>query len=300
MRCSITNIIHVGLLSTLVLYSSCNPVARSLSCTGAACDSIRPIEGVTVKELFTPHREILPRGGGGGRPDKPNDRGPDGTPGGKPGDNNNPSVPNNQNGEEGGFGGQQSTGGGFSNICQKRTWSAIWRRSGCGNVPERPSQAVIRTNNNQPATEGPRASPTHDINLQERRDAFRAEIQQSYQNRPWFFFSGVDTRDAEKWKDALDDKLQLGNQKTGFIKDFVDVQNPNNQRYLAEYTTYKAQGFDDYFWAANSKAFAQAVQGRVYVMIPGDRAINQPYDHKGSNWWSYELQSLLATRGSIA
>jgi hypothetical protein len=290
MRYSISKAIGIGILSILFLGSNGNPVTSDLACG----DNCNKPSWTLAKGIHSPPPYILPRAGGGVRPGKPNDRGPDGAPLDRPNDPNNPSVPTNQNGEEGGFQGQPETGGGFNNICTRKTrWPIQWRRSGCGNPQQPPTRASVRNNNNQPATQGERANPSRDINIQERRDEFRSEIQQNYQNRPWFFFSGVSADDASKWKNAVDLKLRLpDDRKTGFIQDFVTTTNPHNQRYVQEYNTYNAEGFGSYFWAANSKAFAQAVEGKVYALIPGDRAINQPYDGQGSNWWSYELPEL--------
>jgi hypothetical protein len=289
MRSILSKTIALAILSVFFLCTNGNPVVRDISCAGENCNAPRPIEGVFVKGLHTPHPPILPRAAAGGRPSKPNDRGPEGVPA-HPHDPNNPNGPGSQSGEHGGFDSPETVGG-FSGLCQKRSiWSVFWPRAGCGNPP---SAAAIRTNENKPATEGQRATPSWDINIQARAAEFRQEMQQNWQNRPWFFFSGIDARSARKWQEALNKRLNRpGNQGAGSIQDFVNIQDLNNQRYVPEYTVYKQEGFDDYFWAANSKAFAQAVQGRIYVVIPGERAINQPYDEQGSNWWSYEVPEL--------
>ncbi|KAH7413617.1 hypothetical protein DE146DRAFT_638192 [Phaeosphaeria sp. MPI-PUGE-AT-0046c] len=292
MRSIASKTISVIVVLVLLLCTNGNPVVRNVACAGENCNLPKTIEGVFVKDIHTPKPPILPRAGAGGRPSKPNDRVPEVVPT-RPNDPNNPNSPGSQTGERGGFD-SPDTVGGFSGLCQRKTiWSVFWPRAGCESGRNRPSPAAIRTNDNSPATGSQKATPLRDINIQTRADEFRHEIQQHWQNRPWFFFSGIDADSAPHWQQALNNRMNLPEKEgTGSIQDFVNVRNPEIARYVPEYQAYKAEGFDDYFWAANSKAFAQAVQGRIYVVIPGERAINQPYDAKGSNWWSFEVPEL--------
>jgi hypothetical protein len=48
----------------------------------------------------------------------------------------------------------------------------------------------------------------------------------------------------------------------------------------------------NYLWATYSKAYAQVVTGKAYVVIPEGRPINIPYTEKGSMWWSFEAPEL--------
>ncbi|KAH7385229.1 hypothetical protein DE146DRAFT_635849 [Phaeosphaeria sp. MPI-PUGE-AT-0046c] len=48
-----------------------------------------------------------------------------------------------------------------------------------------------------------------------------------------------------------------------------------------------------YFWAAVSRAHAQAITGRAHVVIPKGGPINIPKDNgDGSVWWSFEAPDL--------
>jgi hypothetical protein len=49
-----------------------------------------------------------------------------------------------------------------------------------------------------------------------------------------------------------------------------------------------------YFWSAPSRAYAQAVSGRVYIVIPKDQTINILKDNgDGSVWWTFEAPDLI-------
>lgn len=49
----------------------------------------------------------------------------------------------------------------------------------------------------------------------------------------------------------------------------------------------------DYYWAANSKAYAQAVKGDAILAIRLDRNINQAQaDDRASFWWTWEIPEL--------
>ncbi|KAH7079654.1 hypothetical protein FB567DRAFT_533066 [Paraphoma chrysanthemicola] len=296
MRYSAPNVIAVGLLSALVFQTSGNPVTRAIACAGENCNEPAAISWASSRVADYRHPKILPRaggggGGGGGKPDKP---GPDGTPG-VPNDPSNPSTPGNQNGEDGGFEGQPESGGGFTDLCEKkRSWLTFWRRASCGptNPQQRPSRDVIRTNNNQPATGGTRLDPPRPLDVQQRKATFDAAIiANNLQSKPWFFYSGFNFDDIEKWKVPVDKKVnEKTGQKPAFMRDLVDTEKSPGDR--TEYSVYRDAGIDWYYWAVNSKAFAQAVRGDIFVIIPADRAVNQPYDGQGSNWWSFELPEL--------
>jgi hypothetical protein len=294
MRYSFSKALGVGLLSILFLQSNGNPVTHDLVCVGENCNGLRSIDRGLVKGLLSPHKKILPRAGGGGRPDRPNDRGPDGAPVDKPNDLNNPSVPSNQNGEEGGFQGQPESGGGFTNICERRIRWHFWSRSGCGPGTTNPAPATregppsSKNNYLQSSTEGEPIVTNRPIDIGARKARFQADIQnlQGVQKGPWFFYSGFKLDEVDTWKGEVQIKL---NTKIGYIRNLVDIRGPP---YMEEFQRFSSDNNQWYFWAANSKAFSQAIEGKVYAVIPHDTSINQPYENQGSNWWSYELPEL--------
>jgi hypothetical protein len=291
MRYSISKAIGVGILSILFLGSNGNPVTSDLACG----DNCNKPSWTLAKGIHGPPPHILPRAGGGVRPGKPNDRGPDGAPHDRPNDPNNPSVPTNQNGEQGGFQGQPETGGGFNNICTRKTrWPIQWRRSGCGPGSSNPASTSkegppsVKNNYLQPSTEGERVATDRPIDVKARKESLETSIQnlQGRENEPWLFYSGMDIGDVRSLKPYVDTKI---GQKTRYIADLIDERRPP---YNEEIGRFRAANEEWYFWAANSKAFAQAVEGRVHAILPLDAPINQPYGDKGSNWWSFELPEL--------
>lgn len=293
MRSILSKTIVLAALSVFFLCTNGNPVVRDISCAGENCNAPRPIEGVFVKGLHTPHPPILPRAAGGGRPSKPNDRGPEGVPT-HPNDPNNPNGPGSQTGENGGFDSPETVGG-FSDLCQKRSmWSVFWKRAGCGSgSATSPSAAhdgppLVRNNYLQSATEGEPIRTDRPINIAERRSKFEAGIQELKDSKKgtWFFYSGFEFSEVNTWKGEV--QIKLGHE-VGYLRDLVKTEGPP---YMEEFQRFTAGNSQWYFWAANSKAFAQAVQGKVYAVVPDGTAINQPYSDHGSNWWSYELPEL--------
>jgi hypothetical protein len=291
MRYSISKAIGIGILSILFLGSNGNPVTSDLACG----DSCNKPSWTLAKGIHSPPPHILPRAGGGVRPGKPNDRGPDGAPHDRPNDPNNPSVPTNQNGEEGGFQGQPETGGGFNNICTRKTrWPIQWRRSGCGPGSSNPASTSkegppsVKNNYLQPSTEGERVATDRPMNVPARKEFFETSIK-NLKNRekgPWLFYSGMRIEDAESHKPYME--MKIGHEM-GYIGDLLKQRLPP---FNEEYDRFTAANAQWYFWAANSKAFAQAIEGKVHAILPLDTPINQPYGDKGSNWWSFELPEL--------
>ncbi|KAH7397369.1 hypothetical protein BKA66DRAFT_437933 [Pyrenochaeta sp. MPI-SDFR-AT-0127] len=320
MRYNTPKFISLGLLSLQIIWSNANPVVRTTDCVDASCSDHSAIDwaAIATTDLTS---GLSRRAGGRGRPDKPDSTGPNGGPGGRPDDPNNPSDPGAQNGEAGGFDNTQETTGGFTDLCEKRSWFSLWSRAGCGGTSTNPSDNApaannptsntqqntwppsIKNNNNQPATldEGTFVpGPVLRIDVDARRKEFE-EIMGGVNpdNVPWFFYSGVGFDRQEDYKNSLAvfSGLAKSREKKEIEKAMAYMGNvvkiEPQDRYGPEFAKYRGGGrAEKYFWAANSKAYAQAVRGHIYVTIPGGRPINQPYANKGSNWWSYEVPEL--------
>jgi hypothetical protein len=138
------------------------------------------------------------------------------------------------------------------------------------------------------------------IDVVARRNEFQATINAGNLNRrPWFLYSGIEDRNIHlEYLRSL--KVKLGLEDGMSSMDDVlpldtNQETPQAVKYKAEYQDYNSKkytGAEDYYWAANSKAYGQAIAGDIYVAIPGGKTVNQPYPNKGSNWWTYELPEL--------
>lgn len=285
-------VIPLGLLSLQIIWSNANPVVRTTECVDASCSDHSAIDWAEIAAVNLP-LDLSRRAGGGGRPN--------GRPAGRPDDPNNPSDPSSQTGESGGFGNTKETTGGFTGLCDKRSWFSLWPRAGCGEETFPPS---VRNNNNKPAVvEDDTYQPplNHRIDVNARKQEFENIIRdKNLQNRPWFFYSGIGYEEQLKYKDAVHYKLGFtdGDKDTNkendpvvYMGNIIDLKPGSSSTF--GYAKYEGNTrAEKYFWAANSKAYSQAVRGNIYVTIPGGRAVNQPYSNKGSNWWSYELPEL--------
>jgi len=159
-----------------------------------------------------------------------------------------------------------------------------------------------RNNHNQPATSAnnpfnPAAASVPVINVAARTTQFRQTItQDGLTGQPWFFYSGFDRQKKDyTYKQNLEDRLQLGHGQMPSMDSVLSIRGSGAN--AIEYQAYQVRpGVDpareNYYWAVNSKAYAQAVEGRIYVVLPSGRGMNQPYSDKGSNWWTFEVPEL--------
>lgn len=184
-------------------------------------------------------------------------------------------------GETGSLGEGQETTGGFGAASGNGEGS-----SGGANNQYAPS---VRNNYNKPATaEGsPTYSPPRVINVQEKVEWIRAmAAANGWQSGPWFFYSGFPKREESfHYMDLL-----TVTDKTGKYKSMDDIK---PDVYDPDFHLYAGGPHENYFWASYSKAYAQAVQGKIYVITPESEPINQPYGtEKGSMLWSFEMPEL--------
>lgn len=172
-----------------------------------------------------------------------------------------------------------------------------------GGLGERPNEsggqgfeASVKNNFNQPATEAqksfdPTAKGSEEINIDTVVTAMKNEItQKGFQNDPFYFYSGFQNRDTAVGQvmNELAAKPELNGKRLHSMRDA-------KPKILADDYAKKYEGtadFGEYFWASYSKAYGRAASGTVYVVIPGGKALNQPYDNAGSNWWSFEAPEL--------
>jgi hypothetical protein len=115
---------------------------------------------------------------------------------------------------------------------------------------------------------------------------------------PWYFYSGYDNRQPflTSIRRDLSLKLNLGfddNMNQQLIPSMEDIKAPKSNDNPISQVYEDSVAYGGYFWAAHSKAYSQAISGKVHVVIPKDMPINMPYDSaKGSNWWSFEASEL--------
>lgn len=166
------------------------------------------------------------------------------------------------------------------------------------NAVQYPSSA--RNNRNQPATSANHvfdpdtATPAVPVvNVAARSNDFRGTIaQKGLTGKPWMFYSGLDDRsESYIFKKTLE--VKTGQTDIPYMENLLPLRNPQD-RYFQEYNTYRSAGerHVEYFFAANSKAYAQAVDGDIYALIKSGTSVNQPYPGKGSNWWTFEVPEL--------
>ena len=171
-----------------------------------------------------------------------------------------------------------------------------------GNNPGQPNAVQYppsaRNNRNQPATSAndifdPEAAYVPVINVAARVNEFRGTITRDrLSGKPWMFYSGLDRSENPLFKKALEVKIDETDMP--FMGSVLPVEKPGDAYYL-DNMKYKASGFtrnEEYYWAVNSKAYAQAVEGKIYAVIKSGTSVNQPYPGKGSNWWTFELPEL--------
>jgi hypothetical protein len=328
MRHSVSKTIALGLLSTYILHSSGNPIVPIAPCQGEVeCrDPLRTTNWPHLARTKAPSPAFDRRASGGGRPTKPDEHSPN-APQANPNDPNSPSSPGDQQGESGGFSEEQETSGGFSN--SEETEGGINNNGDdtadpgsnaqpaapdpnaqpanpnpapnapAANNPGQPNAVQYppsaRNNHNQPATSAndpfnPQASTVAVIHVATRANEFRGTItQKGLAGRPWCFYSGLNRGDIDDFREALGRKIGEANMPAMGSVLPIDV----GQRYYTDYTIYKGDvPSEKYFWAANSKAYAQAVEGKIYAVIEAGRSVNQPYPDKGSNWWTFEVPEL--------
>jgi hypothetical protein len=168
-------------------------------------------------------------------------------------------------------------------------------------APEFPPSA--RNNQNQPATT---AQMKFDLAAQKLpeidvdavvRDMLEQVRLQGLEGSSWYFFDGLEDMDIylNTVRPILSKRLGFGTDDQGNQILIPSLQNIKKQKVTDDNAIrYEdAAEFLIYFWNAYSKAYAQAVSGKAYVVIPKDRPINQPFeDKKGSWWWSFEVPEL--------
>ncbi|KAI4700833.1 hypothetical protein J4E81_003797 [Alternaria sp. BMP 2799] len=330
MRHSVPKSIALGLLSAYILQSSGKPIIPIAPCQNEV-DCSHPFNNTNWPRLARTDGlppALDRRASGGGRPTKPNDNSPN-APHVNPDQQNTPSDAGDQQGESGGFSEQQETSGGFSD---SQETEGGFNNNGddtggpgsssqpaapdsnappanpnpapnapAANNPGQPNAVQYppsaRNNRNQPAASAndpfdPEDASVPVINVATRANQFRQTItQDGLTGQPWFFYSGLDRKKKDSiYKRNLEDRLQLGH---GTMPSMNNVlPNAGGGEYAIEYNAFQTLSSLDYYWAANSKAYAQAVEGRVYVVLPSGHGVNQPYPDKGSNWWTFEVPDL--------
>ncbi|RYN44439.1 hypothetical protein AA0114_g10034 [Alternaria tenuissima] len=231
---------------------------------------------------------------------------------------NNPSGAGDQTGESGGFGETPDTQGGFSDSQETE--------GGFGDNPDGNAQPAnpnpnapagndpasqntdqhppsARNNHNKPAASAdnpfdPAAAPVPRIEVATRHDEFKQTITANgLTGKPWFFYSGLKRDDIFRFKGSLEHKLGIGYKQMPYMGNVLPTD--SGGKYEMDKRKYTASGEkanEEYYWGVNSKAYAEAGEGRVYVMLPSSRSVNQPYPDQGSNLWTYEVPEL--TRNS--
>ena len=294
MRYTSSKALVLGLLSTWILCSDGNVIGRDPAANG-----------LSIRADFGLSRRAGGGGGGGGKGggkggNHENSGGPDGTSGSGAGE---------QNGDKGGFDNTNSENeGGFSKTCdKKRSWplTLFWRRTGCaGDAPivgpgSGPGSAgtdnpgplfppSVRNNYNKPATSETRTyNPENDIDIAAKTQEFKNIIKEkNLQDGLWYFYSGFE--DKQKRFDVQEDLEKRLHKKLPYIEDAMPVRGADKVR-----NAFKGTTNEQYFWAAYSKAYAQAISGKIIIALPEDQPINMPKDNKdGTVWWSFEAPAL--------
>jgi hypothetical protein len=200
---------------------------------------------------------------------------------------------------EQGLGYQSSSGGSEQGFGEDGSGGTGARQGGdTGTFVPNPAyqkyQASTRNNNLAPATKQttgrdrtwmPKA-PYEEIDVGQLATDLRQVIQaQNRQGGPFLFYSGTE-----------------GQAVLDFKKNMNLISPENNILYIGDVmrheditlqTKYEEDSeMSRYFWACYSRAYAQAVSGKVYVVMPSDRTINRPSNPDPSIWWSYEAPDL--------
>jgi hypothetical protein len=287
MRQFIPNVALVSILSILVLQTNGRPTTciparyaqgiedRSIDGTKiCAVDSTELIEGLAIE-----------RRASGGRP---GDKTPD-VPGRVP-DSNGP----------GDGGPTDSTGGGGMGRPGGTT-------GGMGDRPDEGGQQYApsaRNNQNQPATSDQRFDPATknlaaiDI-VALKNDMINMMKEKQLEGGPWYFYSGLEDKNIffNNVRPILSRKLGLKDgENDKLIPSMEDLKRKFEED--ANALNFEAGDFSEYFWNAYSKAYAQAISGKAYVVIPEDMPLNQPFQKNyGSAWWSFEVPELTRNAG---
>ncbi|KAI4945664.1 hypothetical protein J4E91_008007 [Alternaria rosae] len=298
MRHSLSKTLALGLLSAYILHSSGKPIIPIAPCQSEV-DCKDPHEDKNWPHLA--RTDALPpaldrRASGGGRPNKPNDNSPN-APHPNPNEQNTPSDAGDQQGESGGFSNEQETSGGFSD--SQETEGGFNNNGddtgnpGSSSQPAVPDPDAQPTNPNAPPNPNPNPNVPAANNPAARLNDFRGTIaQKGLTGKPWMFYSGLDDRsESYIFKETLE--VKTGQTDIPYMENLLPLRNPQD-RYFQEYDTYKSAGerHVEYYFAANSKAYAQAVDGDIYALIKSGTSVNQPYPGKGSNWWTFEVPEL--------
>jgi hypothetical protein len=276
-------------------------VPAKLECRNFDCTKTDSIGWSVVNDLF----RRAGGGGGGGRGDGRGDgHGSNNGGGGSGGSGNgSPQTEGGQTGETGGFTGQETEGGFSGDV---NTGHPV---NDPANAPANPpadnpaNAPSIRNNFGNPAqSQEQKYNPSPLIDVAAKAAEFRTRIQTAgIQNGPWFFYSGfADKNIRDETHDALGNRLKatrvVGMDENGrpitkpmpALGDAMAAENADPDR-LRLVGTPNAP----YFWAAVSRAYSQAVSGKVYIVAPVGRPINIPKDNgDGSVWWSFEAPDL--------
>jgi len=282
--------------------------------TALHCDDGKCLPKLTLPVLHDFQRRA---GGGGGGKGGGTGGGTSGGGGGNSGGEDSSS------GTDGGLSdGDQETEGGLGENCpRKRSWLLFLKRSPASCTTNNAPADNPPANNPPNANEGPPLSarnnrgqpavkqeqtyyPAQPINLAETVARFQTRItNQGLTGGPWYFYSGFPDRD-----DGLKVALPLSEREgvtrttpawqgaqTKPMADMSDVMGPESADEIRQ--AFSKTADMNYFWGMYSKAYAQAITGKVYVVIPKGRPINTPYNNKGSMWWSFEAPELSRSPG---
>lgn len=220
-------------------------------------------------------------GGSGGRNSPPSGSGDRGSPGGSGN-----RTPQNGNGQTGGASDGRGTESGAGTPPDGGSGSEI-------ELPPPPSyQPSARNNYNKPAVdESVSYRPVQPIDLNAKVAEFKKTIGlKGITEGPWYFYSGFeDRRKAYELAMPVSKNVAKTTSRWGLLS-IAEVMPPAEDDLMLQ--RVKGGPDEDYFWASNSIAYSQAIQGKVYIAIPQGRAINQPYEKKGSMLWTFEIPDL--------
>lgn len=153
--------------------------------------------------------------------------------------------------------------------------------------------------------------PAPQIDIAARVAEIRQKIQSDthLQNGPWFFWSGFENKEiAFEAQDIISARLGVVRTAKKFDPDKQKIVEVPRMPAMGDVIPMETAdvvrkelvktGNERYFWSAISRAYAQAITGRAYVVIPKGRPINIPKDNgDGSVWWSFEAPDLSRNPG---
>lgn len=92
---------------------------------------------------------------------------------------------------------------------------------------------------------------------------------------PWLFYSGFDDRrkDSEIISEKLAKRLGLKNRE-GEGAEYMDGEDAVHNIDDVRIKDYEDTPPENYYWGVYSRAYAQAVTGKIYVAIPKGKGIN--------------------------